>query len=76
MIKKITIATLSVLLFASLLFTFISPLIPAALDIRLKDWGNMVSTLFIFGLIISFVFATILFLICEFWKVDPKKELD
>jgi uncharacterized membrane protein len=72
--RKITIATLWVLLSASILFTFISPLIPFALDVDYYDTSEVGSKLFIFGAIISFVFAVILILICEFWKEKTKEE--
>ena len=74
MIRKITIATLSVLLSASALFTAISPLIPIALDVYFRDRNEMASRLFIFGAIMSFAFATILILICYFWKKKTKEK--
>lgn len=76
MIRKITIATISVLLAASVLFTIISPLIPTALDIYFKDQDKMMSQLLLFGVIISFAFATILILICVFWKEKKEEQLN
>lgn len=74
MIRKITIAVISVLLSASVLFTLISPVIPTALDIYFKDRDKMTSQLFIFGSIMSFAFATLLILVCVFWKEKTKEE--
>lgn len=68
MIRKITIATLSVLLSASLLFTLVSPLIPIAMDVYFKHRDEMTSKLMIIGLVISFIFGAILTLVCIFWK--------
>lgn len=76
MIRKITITTISILLAASVLFAIISPLIPIALDIYFKDQDKMMSQLLIFGVIISFAFATILILICVFWKEKTKVNED
>lgn len=74
MIRKITIATISVLLSASLLFTMMSPLIPEALEIYFKDRYEMTCKLAILGLVISFIFGVILTLVCVFWKGETKDE--
>lgn len=75
MIRKITIATISILLAASILFTIISPLIPIALDIYFKDQDKMMCKLLILGFTLSFIFGVILTLVCIFWKRKTKEEL-
>lgn len=74
MARKITIGIIETLLFASVFFTLVSPLIPIALDIDFENWGKIIGTLFIFGVIMSFVFSTILTLICDFWKEKTKEK--
>ena len=74
MIRKITIATISVLLSASLLFTMMSPLIPEALEIYFKDRYEMTCKLAILGLVVSFIFGVILTLVCVFWKNKTEDE--
>ena len=74
MIKKITIAIISTLLSASILFTMVSPLIPGALDIYLRDREQITNKLIIYGLIISFVLATILVIICVPWKEKHEED--
>lgn len=69
MIRTITIVTLGVLLSASLLFTTISPCILTALDIYTF---KMSCKLIVIGFVVSFILATILTLVCIFWK--NKKE--
>lgn len=76
MIRKITIATISVLLSASLLFTFMTPLIPEALEVYFKDRDEMTCKLAIIGLVISFILGAILTLVCVFWKDKTKEELE
>ena len=68
MIRKIMIATISVLLSASILFIMVSPLIPIALDVYFADRNEMTSILMITGVVISFILATTLTLICVLWK--------
>jgi hypothetical protein len=75
MIRKITIATISVLLSASLLFTLMTPLIPDALEVYFKDRYEMTCKLMIIGLVVSFILGTILTLVCVFWKDKTKEEL-
>lgn len=74
MIRKITIATLSVLLSASLLFTFMTPIIPGALEVYFKDRYEMTCKLAIIGLVISFILGVILTLVCIFWKNKTEDE--
>lgn len=74
MIRKITIATISVLLSASLLFTLMTPLIPIAMDIYFKHRAEMTSKLMIIGLVVSFILGTILTLVCVFWKNKTEDE--
>ena len=68
MIRKIMIATISVLLSASILFIMVSPLITIALDVYFADRNEMTSILMITGVVISFILATTLTLICVLWK--------
>lgn len=75
MIRKITIAIISVLLSASILFTMMSPLIPIALDVYFADRNEMTSILMIIGVAISFLLAITLTLICVLWK-DKTEEND
>lgn len=74
MIRKIIITIISILLSISLFIVPIAPLLPP-LEPDGKFSLETIRIIMLTGLIVSFILATILILICVFWKDKTKMEL-